>query len=198
MEHIACTLLQTWECEGPEYQSPTEVSPYDVDQEINSKIALWKGNITDLEIDAIVCPVTEKLDANSGASLAIHKKAGKKLAAECAKIKQIPTGETAVTPGFELPSKYIIHAVGPRGEQPKLLKHVYKSILSHIDGIRIRSIGLCCISTGAFGFPHAASKIALEKHFELFLFFSMNKILMRIIKMQPFISLFLRYYLKKN
>jgi O-acetyl-ADP-ribose deacetylase (regulator of RNase III) len=68
-----------------------------------------------------------------------------------------------LTPGFKLPAKYVIHAVGPSTQNPEALKSAYKASLSFIDGVTIRTIGLCCISIGIFGYPlQPATSIALE------------------------------------
>jgi hypothetical protein len=85
------------------------------------------------------------------------------LAEACAEIGHTPTGEAAITPGFNLPAKYVIHAVGPVGEHPEELKSAYNYTLNYIDGKEIKSIGFCCISTGIYGFPiRPATHIALE------------------------------------
>ncbi len=82
-----------------------------------------------------------------------------------------PTGKALVTPGFNLPAKYVIHTVGPivggvepSPEQRELLATSYRSCLQAAHNTNLRSIALCCISTGVFGFPQeAASAIAIKQ-----------------------------------
>ncbi|KAH0785170.1 Appr-1-p processing enzyme family protein [Histomonas meleagridis] len=166
---IKLAQIPTWKDYGPRVTplirkpSPESVI-FQPNSEINSLISfLPNGDSTELEVDAIVNAANSDLLPGGGICGAIHSAAGKELAHECKKIGHTPTGKAALTPGFKLPSKYVIHAVGPVGEHPDKLEEVYKSTLAFIDGDKIRSVALCCISTGIYGYPiQPATKIALR------------------------------------
>jgi len=122
-----------------------------------------RGDITKMEVDAIVNAANEDLLPGGGICGAIHSAAGPELAAACRAHGPCETGGAAKTPGFGLYAKYVIHAVGPVGERPAELQRAYESTLAYIDGEDLRSVAFCCISTGIFGFPiEPATKIALE------------------------------------
>ena len=169
MTTIPLSDIKTWEEMGP-ILSKTVCKPaessilYTANSEINSLISLLpNGDSTVLEVDAIVNAANSMLLAGGGICGAIHRAAGPELEEACIKIGHTETGNVAVTPGFNLPAKYVIHAVGPIGEKPKALEKTYKSILKCIDGEKIRSVALCCISTGIYGYPILpATKIALK------------------------------------
>ena len=166
--------LETWSEAGPksleDHPIPENIKVrYGFNDEINSKISIWAGgDSTNLAIDAIVNAANEMLRPGGGICGAIHRAAGPKLYAECKiKLKEndkyIEPGNAVLTKGYELPAKYVIHTVGPRGKKPKLLKNAYNSTLNFIDGEEVRSVGLCGISTGIFGFPILpATRIALH------------------------------------
>ena len=143
------------------------------------RIALWEGDMTTLRVDAIVNP------ANSGMcgcfqplhnclDNIVHSKSGIALRLYCADMMkkqghEEPTGQAKITPGFNLPCKYIIHTVGPiiydrvRQEDEQLLASCYRSCLKLADENSVRSIALCCISTGVFRFPNErAAEIAVQ------------------------------------
>jgi O-acetyl-ADP-ribose deacetylase (regulator of RNase III) len=146
---------------------------------IAEDLYLWRGDITTLKVDAIVNA------ANSGMTgcwqpchlcidNCIHTFAGIQLRAVCADIMQKqgheePTGQAKITPAFNLPSKYVIHTVGPivRGEltaaDRELLASCYKSCLDIAKENGCTSIAFCCISTGVFRFPaDKAAEIAVD------------------------------------
>ena len=161
--------LPTWSQAGylaqKEQLVPKETIPkYKANEEINKKVTFWmKGNSVKLAADAIVNAANSYLLAGGGICGMIHSAAGPELQEACAEIGGCPTGSSVVTPGFELPAKYVIHAVGPIGENPEALQSVYESVLSHINGDTIKSVALCCISTGIYGYPiEKATPIALE------------------------------------
>ena len=160
--------LPTWAQEGPEIikeNPPTKFTPeHAANTEINEKISFWmRGNSAKLAADAVVNAANAHLAPGGGICGVLHSAAGHKMAEECYKIGYTPTGRCAVTKGYNLPAKYCIHTVGPIGEDPKKLKLAYESTLACIDGKNIRSVGLCCISTGIYGYPiKPATKIALE------------------------------------
>ena len=126
------------------------------------------ADITTLEVVAIVNAANEGLLAGGGVCGAIFRAAGPKLVEACQKLAPCPTGKARITPGFLLPAKYIIHAVGPiwsggnQGE-PELLRGAYQAALKLADEYSCRSIAFPAISTGIFGFPlQPATDIAIK------------------------------------
>jgi O-acetyl-ADP-ribose deacetylase (regulator of RNase III) len=134
------------------------------DSEINACISfLPRGDSTQLKADAITNAANANLSHGNGLCGAIHDAAGPELEIACRAIGSCPTGTAVLTPGFNLPAKYVIHAVGPMGRKDRELKSAYKATLGFIDGKEIRSIGLCCLSVGIYGFPlRPGTQIALE------------------------------------
>ena len=115
-------------------------------------------DITTLDTDAIVNAANEALAPGGGVCGAIHRAAGPELARACAAIGHCPTGESRITPGFRLPARYVIHAVGPiwrgGGEgESELLASAYRSALRLADQHGLRSIAFPAISTGIYGYP---------------------------------------------
>lgn len=161
--------IKTWAEDGPDVckhvQKPDDEEVlYPPNEEINSLISfIPRGDCRKIAIDAVVNAANSGLHAGGGICGCIHDCAGPELAAACHEIGGCPTGKAVVTPGFNLPSKYVIHAVGPVGEHPVELESAYKSTLDLIDGEKIRSVGLCCISTGIYGYPiKSATRVALK------------------------------------
>jgi len=126
---------------------------YSVDDEVNSKISLWQGDITHLEIDAIVNAANSSLLGGGGVDGCIHRAAGPHLYDECESLNGCETGSAKITGGYQLPAKYVIHTVGPRGEKPALLKSAYETSLNLMLENQLRSIAYPCISTGIYGYP---------------------------------------------
>ena len=122
-------------------------------------IEIKEISITDLDIDAIVNTANDGLWIDGGICGAIFKAAGhEQLQAACNKIGHCDTGSAVITPGFDLKSKYIIHAVGPRWldgyhREPELLYNAYKKALELALDYHCRSIGFPLISAGTFGCP---------------------------------------------
>jgi len=115
-------------------------------------------DITTLDVDAIVNAANEQLAPGGGVCGAIHRAAGPGLAAACAQIGFCPTGEARLTPGFLLPARFVIHAVGPiwRGGssgEAELLARAYRSSLQIAHERNLRTIAFPAISTGIFGYP---------------------------------------------
>jgi O-acetyl-ADP-ribose deacetylase len=115
-------------------------------------------DITTLDTDAIVNAANESLAPGGGVCGAIHRAAGPELARACAVIGSCPTGEARLTPGFRLPARFVIHAVGPiwrgGGEgEAELLAAAYRSAMRLAEGHGLRSIAFPAISTGIYGFP---------------------------------------------
>ncbi|KAK0054883.1 O-acetyl-ADP-ribose deacetylase MACROD2 [Biomphalaria pfeifferi] len=140
-----------------------ETISFEVRPDLNEKISSLRVDITSLEIDAIVNAANESLLGGGGVDGAIHSAAGPYLVQECATLNGCLTGEAKITGGYKLPSKYVIHTVGPRGEKPKKLEECYKNSLNLLKANNLKSIAFPCISTGIFGYPNErAARVALN------------------------------------
>ncbi len=137
-----------------------------------SPIELVQGDITLLSADAIVNPSNTSLILGSGVSGAIKAHGGKTIQQEMSKIGRCAVGKAIVTSAGNLPSKYIIHTVGPRmgeGDEDKKLKHATEESLKLAEELKLSSIAFPAISTGAFGFPvKSCSIIMLTSAFDHF------------------------------
>jgi O-acetyl-ADP-ribose deacetylase (regulator of RNase III) len=122
------------------------------------RIEIFSGDITALEIDAIVNAANAELALGGGVCGAIHRAAGPALAEECARVGGCPTGEARITGGYRLPAKHVIHTVGPvwhgggQGEDA-LLAACYRNSLDLAREHGLASIAFPAISTGIFGYP---------------------------------------------
>ena len=129
-------------------------------------VEIMDGDITNLEVDAIVNAANEKLVPGGGVCGAIHTAAGPGLANECGSIGGCPTGEARITGGYNLPAQRVIHAVGPiwRGggsEEALLLAECYRHCYRLADEAGLVALAFPAISTGIFGYPvESATKIA--------------------------------------
>ncbi|HXS23672.1 MAG TPA: O-acetyl-ADP-ribose deacetylase [Gemmatimonadales bacterium] len=115
-------------------------------------------DITTLAVDAIVNAANEQLAPGGGVCGAIHRAAGPELARACAKLGPCPTGDARITPGFRLPARFVIHAVGPVWQggsagEAELLAGAYRASLTLARDHSLRSIAFPAISTGIFGYP---------------------------------------------
>src|SRR2546425_12549823 len=124
-------------------------------------------DITTLDMDAIVNAANEALAPGGGVCGAIHRAAGPELAAACRRVAPCPTGSARITPGFRLPARFVIHAVGPvwRGGgagESKLLASAYRASLALARDHHLQSIAFPAISTGIYGYPlEEATTIAI-------------------------------------
>ncbi|KAJ2488508.1 RasGAP protein [Coemansia sp. RSA 2050] len=127
-----------------------------------SKVSIYCGDITRLQVDAIVNAADEAVLGGGGVDGAIHRAAGPELLAECRLLGGCATGQAKLTKGYMLPASYVIHAVGPVGEKPLLLASAYTASLRLAQKHGLKSIAFPCISTGVFGYPpEAACRVAV-------------------------------------
>ncbi len=119
-------------------------------------LELLEGDITELEVDAVVNAANEDLVLGSGVAGAILEKGGDSIQRECTRIGGTPVGTAVMTGAGNLLAKRVIHAVGPRmgeGDEDRKLSSAVRSSLALADRHRLKSIALPAISTGVFGFP---------------------------------------------
>jgi O-acetyl-ADP-ribose deacetylase (regulator of RNase III) len=127
-----------------------------------------QGDITREAVDAIVNAANSGLARGGGVCGAIFSAAGPELDGACAELGGCPTGDAKATPGFRLPARWIIHAVGPvwRGGdngEPDQLASAYRRSLVVADELGARSVAFPAISTGIYGYPlDAATTIAVR------------------------------------
>ena len=131
------------------------------------ELELFRGDITGLDVDAIVNAANTTLLGGGGVDGAIHRAAGKELLAACRLLHGCKTGEAKATPGFRLRARWVFHAVGPRwhsgshGEEA-LLASCYRRCLELAAEHEVRSIAFPAISTGIYRFPREqAAEIAV-------------------------------------
>ena len=135
---------------------------------IDRRIALVLGDITQLQVDAIVNAANSALSGGGGVDGAIHRAAGPELVQASRVLAPCPAGAARITPGFRLPARWVIHAVGPvwsggqRGEDETLTSAYQRSLELAVEH-QVRTLAFPSISTGAYRFPvDRAARIALQ------------------------------------
>ncbi|XP_027133537.1 ADP-ribose glycohydrolase MACROD2 isoform X1 [Larimichthys crocea] len=136
---------------------------------LTDKVSLYKGDITVLEVDAIVNAANSSLLGGGGVDGCIHKAAGSCLYEECHSLNGCETGKAKITCGYDLPARYVIHTVGPvaRGHvgptETNDLTSCYQNSLRLMKEHGLSTVAFPCISTGIYGFPNEpAADIALN------------------------------------
>lgn len=119
-------------------------------------IELLEGDITRLEVDAIVNAANTHLQHGGGVAWAIASRGGKVIQDESDRIGYVPTGSAAATSGGDLPCRYVIHAVGPKwgeGDEDQKLASATRAALQRAEELELRSLAYPAISAGIYGFP---------------------------------------------
>ena len=134
----------------------------------SAKIDIVRGDITKLEVDAIVNAANTTLLGGGGVDGAIHRVAGPELLAECRTLGGCEPGEAKITRGYRLPARFVIHTAGPiwRGGnhgEPETLANCYRNSLALAAENEVKTVAFPAISCGAYGYPiQEAAQIALK------------------------------------
>uniref|UniRef100_A0A8C2N544 Mono-ADP ribosylhydrolase 2 n=1 Tax=Cricetulus griseus TaxID=10029 RepID=A0A8C2N544_CRIGR len=171
-DYVPLSTILSWKEEMKSKSQNDEESTQETPQmkkSLSEKVSLYRGDITLLEVDAIVNAANASLLGGGGVDGCIHRAAGPCLLAECRNLNGCETGHAKITCGYDLPAKYVIHTVGPiarghiNGSHKEDLANCYQSSLKLVKENNLRSVAFPCISTGIYGFPNEpAAVIALD------------------------------------
>ena len=134
-----------------------------------ARIEVIQADITTLPVDAIINAANSSLLGGGGVDGAIHRAAGPRLLEATRTIGGCPTGQARLTPGFDLPAKWVIHTVGPvwqggHAGEDEILASCYRESLKLAVSVEARTVAFPAISTGAYGFPmERAVRIAIDE-----------------------------------
>jgi len=131
---------------------------------LNGRLKVQTGDITEMDVDAVVNAANSSLLGGGGVDGAIHRRGGSKILEECRDIRQhrypdgLPAGKAVITTGGNMPAEYVIHTVGPiwndgKSEEKETLANAYKNSLKLATETGIQTIAFPAISTGVYGFP---------------------------------------------
>ncbi len=149
-----------------------------VKESVANRVIIQEGDITTLAVDAIVNAANSSLMGGGGVDGAIHRAAGRLLLEECRRLRQerypdgLPTGKADLTKGYSLPSRFVIHTVGPiwrdgMNGEADLLRHCYQNVLEIASANQFKTIAIPAISTGIYGYPkRPAANIAIRTTLE--------------------------------
>jgi O-acetyl-ADP-ribose deacetylase len=133
------------------------------------RVTLVEGDITTLQVDAIVNAANSSLLGGGGVDGAIHRAAGPDLLKECRLLGGCEPGEAKVTSGYRLPARWVIHTVGPvwrggRAGEEETLRDCYRHALMRVVELRAASVAFPSISTGLYGYPvERAARVAVQE-----------------------------------
>lgn len=159
-DFVKLKKIPTWKETAKGLAGKVENPKYKKDKQLNEKISLFRGDITKLEVDAIVNAANNSLLGGGGVDGCIHRAAGSLLTDECRTLQNCETGKAKITCGYRLPAKHVIHTVGPiavgqpTASQAAELRSCYLSSLDLLLEHQLRSVAFPCISTGVFGYPN--------------------------------------------
>ncbi|XP_061462914.1 ADP-ribose glycohydrolase MACROD1 isoform X2 [Rhineura floridana] len=169
-DFIKLKQIPTWKemAKSARVRQPEE-TVFPKDNHLNEKISLFRGDITKLEVDAVVNAANSSLLGGGGVDGCIHRAAGPLLKEECRTLNGCETGKAKISCGYRLPAKFVIHTVGPiaQGEpstaQEAELSSCYRNSLKLAVENKLRTVAFPCISTGVFGYPNeAAAEVVLN------------------------------------
>ncbi|XP_062380478.1 ADP-ribose glycohydrolase MACROD1 isoform X2 [Sardina pilchardus] len=155
IDYLPLEKIPVWASKGTSTAQPH----YKSNDALRQKISLFRGDITKLEIDAIVNAANKSLLGGGGVDGAIHRGAGPLLKKECATLGGCETGEAKITGAYGLPAKHVVHTVGPIAyggvgdKERNALRDCYLNSLKTAVQNQLRTVAFPCISTGVYGYP---------------------------------------------